>query len=40
VMYKCAATPPIAVLRLLCPAFEPYAQVSVPDAPLSPKFQV
>jgi len=40
VTYRCAATPPLAVFLLLCPALEPYAQVSVPEALVSPKFQV
>jgi hypothetical protein len=40
VMYRWAAMPPVALFRLLWPGFEPYAQVPVPEAPVSPKFQV
>jgi hypothetical protein len=40
VMYKCAATPPLATFLLLCPGFDPFAQLPVPEALPSPKLQL
>ena len=40
VTYRWAAMPPVAVFLMFFPGFEPYAQVLVPDVPVSPKFQV
>src|ERR1700722_13361257 len=39
-MYKCAATPPLATFLLLCPGFDPFAQLPVPEALPSPKLQL